>query len=262
MPTAYCLVSERPYYDRPQFIEGLERHGFKVRCERPRNQQTGDILLLWNRSRNNDPTACEFEARGGRVLIAENGFIDRTDDRKTKYYALALDKHNGAGRWYVGPEPRFPVSEEPWRKRGSHILVLPQRGIGSPGVRMPSTWVSAITKKLKRLTDRPVRVRLHPGPKKGDPLADLQGAHCAVTWGSGAGIKAIRYGFPVFHEFGKWIGSCAAINLTDDIEKCYTGDRLELWRRVTWGQWTLDEIRTGEAFDRLLHANDCDLLRQ
>lgn len=218
------------------------------------------MLLIWNRNRINEPVAERYEALGARVIVAENGYLGQPPGGG-KFYALALSQHNGAGRWYVGDEPRFQIEDQPWRGRGKHILVLPQRGIGSQSVRMPSTWTQGVVKRLKAITDRPIRIRQHPGAKKADPLPDLLGCHAAVTWGSGAGIKALQYGFPVFHELDKWIGGCAARRLADSIEDCNTGDRTELWRRISWAQWSLDDIRSGEAFDRLLNDKDRNLFR-
>jgi hypothetical protein len=251
---------DRDYYRREEFSSGLKRHGFAVSFDRPRNPKEGDVLLIWNRSRANTKTADEFEAAGGIVIVAENGYLGQPQGGG-KFYALALDHHNGAGRWFVGDEARFEIPEEPWRKKGDHILVLPQRGIGAPRVRMPSAWKTDIMKRLAQITDRPIRLRLHPGHKKTDPKPDLINCHAAVTWGSGAGIKAIQAGVPVFHELGPWIGHCAARRLADDLEVCHTPDRSELWRRISWAQWSLAEISSGQGFDRLLHEKDCNLFR-
>jgi hypothetical protein len=39
-----------------------------------------------------------------------------------------------------------------------------------------------------------------------------------VTWGSGAGIKAMQAGIPVFHEFEQWIGGPGAARLDGQVE--------------------------------------------
>lgn len=265
MPVATCLFRPTPFYARPEFLSGLKRHGYTISDQRPRRIHHDDLLLIWNRGRIFERTAAEYEAAGARVLVAENGYLPKTDDGSTKFYALAIGQHNGCGRWYAGPEPRFEVRDQPWRKRGGHVLVLPQRGIGSPSVRMPSQWTQTVVAKLKRMTDREIRIRPHPGHSKGparDTLdRDLAGAHCVVTWGSGGAIKALRAGIPVFHELEHWIGACAASRLDQGIESCNMPDRAELWRRITWAQWTLEELSSGEAYEGLLHGADCDFLR-
>lgn len=259
MPRAAVLLRTSDYYRADQFCEGLHRHGFEVSREWKRQPDRRDVLLLWNRNRGYETIANIYERAGARVIVAENGYLGQPAGGG-KFYALALDQHNGAGRWFVGDAPRFEIAEQPWRGSGEHVLVLPQRGIGAQGVAMPGAWLKGIQRRLAAITDRPIRIRQHPGASKADPTPDFRDAHCAVTWGSGAGIKAIQAGVPVFHELDKWIGGCAASLLGSSIESCDTPSRGELWRRISWAQWSLAEVGSGEAFDQLLNAKDRDLL--
>lgn len=258
MPRATVLLRPSSYYRADVFREGLRRHGYRIEAEWIRQPGPGDVLVLWNRNRGYESIAQTYERAGAKVIIAENGYVGQPEGGG-KFYALALGQHNGAGRWYVGESKRFPIDERPWRQRGDHVLVLPQRGIGARGVAMPSAWLAAVKNRLAKITDRPIRVRPHPGQSKADPIPDLLNAHCAVTWASGAGIKSIQAGVPVFHELPDWIGSCAATRLADQIETCDMPSREILWTRISWAQWTLAEIETGVAFERLLHAEDRDL---
>jgi hypothetical protein len=260
VPAACALLRTTDHYRADVFRAGIARHGFTIEPDWRRRPDPGDVLLLWNRSRAYEAIADIYERAGARVLVAENGYIDRTASNG-KFYALALDHHNGAGRWYVGDKPRFEIREQPWRKEGRHVLVLPQRGIGPRGVAMPANWLAHVRKRLEAITDRQLVIRQHPGAAKSDPAEQLAGAHCAVTWGSGAGVKAIRAGIPVFHELGKWIGGCAATRLAGQIESCNTTSRETLWTRISWAQWALDEIASGEAFDQLLHEEAGNLFR-
>lgn len=255
---AAILLRHTPHYRCDVFAHGLARHGYH--CELGRHQRNpgpNDLLVLWNRTRAFDPVARMYEARGARVLVVENGYIDEGE----KFYAVALGHHNGAGSWYVGDQPRFPVDERPWRTSGSKVLILPQRGIGEQGIAMPSGWALRITDRLREITDRPLVLRPHPGHQRVPIPLDFRDVWCAVTWGSGAAIKALHAGIPVFHEFGRWIGSPGAAPLAGDLEACHTPDRRELWTRITWAQWKLDEIESGEAFDRLLNEDHRGLFR-
>lgn len=257
---AALLFRRNRHYRLAEFKRGLERHGYSVSHSHD-SPRPGDLLVLWNRTRQYEQVARNYERAGAKVLIAENGWLDRLGGEKQ--YALALGHHNGAGRWFVGDRPRFEI--EPLSvPRGDAILILPQRGIGEPGVAMPPTWPRTIRDRLQRITKRPVIFRRHPGNHHAAfrqvPLEqDLSRAHCVVTWASGAGIKAIRAGVPCFYEMDGWIGSCAATRLADQLEQCDTTDSGELWRRISWGQWTMAEIESGEAFDRLLHEADRSL---
>lgn len=155
------------------------------------------------------------------------------------WYSLALNYHNTAGLFPVGGPERWDslgVELAPWRD-GHEIVILPQRGIGPQAVAMPQAW----PEKVRRETGG--RIRPHPGTKNATPLEDdLARCRLAVTWGSGAAIKALLMGVKVRSEMPNWIG---AQDNTD------TG-RLEMFRRLAWAQWRLSEIDSGEAFRRLL----------
>lgn len=261
MRAVILLRPNRPYRGEV-FAEGLSRHGYETITHTKFTPTEKDVLVVWNRKRSYDALVEKYQRAGARVIVAENGYLDRVDGKKM--FSLALDHHLGAGRWLVGDKPRFEVEQEPWReKRGDEVLLLPQRGIGERRVAMPSGWLTAMKNRLQACTNRPIRIRLHPGHQrrhKVEPLERaLDRAHCVVTWASGAGIKAIRYGVPCFHEFDGWIGNAASTRLDAQVEQCHTPDRSELWRRVTWAQWTKDEIRSGVALDGLLNAENRSL---
>lgn len=244
MRTASVLIKELPAYRHYCFVSGLKANGYRVTKYPLTNPEPSDVLVLWNRHGSNEHYIRVYERAGATVLISENGYIGPTR-------ALAKSHHNGAGEWYVGEEDRWSklgIETTPWREDGDFILVLPQRGMGEPGVAMPRNWLPAMVNNLRAMTDRPIRVRKHPGQNDTVPLInDLHGAWAAVTWGSGAGIKAIVHGIPVFYNMNKWIGALAARS-EFDIENPYLGDRTEMLRRMAWAQWTSEELESGEAF--------------
>lgn len=254
MPVASDTFNPSPYYRRESFWKGLSRLGYRVKEPPKANPEPQDVLLIWNRSRANHEHASRYEAAGARVLVAENAYIGK-DAQGHHLYAIALGHHLGAGTWKEGSEDRWTplgIGVAPWRPRGREIVLLPQRGFGEPGVAMPQDWVRSVTERLKRVTDRSIRVRPHPGPGKPDPIVDLMDAWAAVTWASGAGIKALVSGVPVFHEMPKWIGGPAAKFGVGDIENPWMGDRLPMLRRLAWSQWNVEEIEQGKPFAWLL----------
>lgn len=264
--TAYLTLRLTPHYRYEAFAAGLERVGFTVsrvrpvlgRQANPTPVKPADVLIVWNRHAADDPLAKLFGDAGGRVLVAENGWIGHDSDGH-HLFAICRDHHNGPGSWHVGEEDRWSslgIDLTPWRANGDEIVILPQRSIGPGGVAMPRGWEHAVAARLKERTDRPIRIRPHPGSPKTnpntDPMPDLAHAWAAVTWGSGAAIKAIVGGVPVFYELERWIGAPAARFGIDQIEAPYLGDRLAMLRRLAWGQWTADEVARGEPFAWLL----------
>lgn len=257
-PTATCLIREQPHYRRDTFHEALTLLGYKVDLHPPRRIRRDDILVLWNRYGIHDEQAKSYERVGAPVIVVENGYVPMRGTKKA--FALALNHHNGAGSWVSDGNARghlLDVELKPWHSpNGGDTLILPQRGIGPPGVAMPRGWLADVQRRLSAMRRRRVTVRLHPGTDKHDkilPIEDvLDGVACCVTWGSGAALKAIFAGVPVFHELAPWIGApCAQFGI-ERIEQPYFGDREQLLERVACAQWTVEEVATAEPLARLI----------
>lgn len=254
MPVAALLLPGGPHYARDVFHAGLKRIGFAVTGNAHPAPQERDLLVIWNRNGPNDIIAKNYERRGAKVIVVENGYIG-TDENGHHLYAMALGHHNGAGTWVRGPDDRWDhigIDLKPWREAGDSLWLLPQRGIGPEGVAMPLTWASEAFKRLRKVTKRPIKTREHPGRVKLDPIPHLADAYAAVTWGSSAAIKAIVAGIPVFYEFEQWIGGSAAKYGFSALKDPFLGDRLPMLRDLAWAQWSLREILFGEPFACLL----------
>jgi len=147
------------------------------------------------------------------------------------------------------------VTLKPFRTEGTEVVLLPQRGIGEPGVAMPGNWTKDTLALLAPKVGRKhLRVRMHPGDKEGVPLdVDLRGARAVVTWASGAAHKALAMGIPVFYSFPHWIGAPGARPLADWDKGPLVDEaaRLAGFRRMAWAMWTLEEISSGVAIAAL-----------
>lgn len=259
MPTAFCCIRDQPVYRRDSFIAGLRACGYAVEFGCGRKPSPGDCLIIWNRYGENDRLAQRFEATGNAVIVAENSPLGR-EWRGGIWYTLCLGHHNASGNFPEGGPERWDgwnIGLADWRTQGDHILVLPQRGIGVAPFRQPDGWREQVLAWLAKRTKRPVRVREHPGTAEPRPVdkglaRDLGGAHCVVTWGSGAALKALSSGTPVFTGYPQWIGAGASLPFGSDLERPFLGDRLPTFQRLAWCMWSLDEIAAGVPFRRLL----------
>ena len=260
MALASVLFRPGRHYRQELFYSGLRKHGYKV-IEGPASHPSPeDVLVLWNRFQRDEQVARSYEKAGARVLITENGYIGQ-DDKGQGLFAMAQSQHNGAGSWPIGGPERWEkmhVELNPWRSNGDCLLLLPQRGLGPPGIAMPQRWEQFMIRKLGELTRRSSRLRPHPGLDKSnyEPYKDLRGCWAAVTWGSGAAIKALAEGYPVFHEMPNWIGASAAVFMGGkrfkSIEEPFLGDRLPMFGRLAWAQYSSEEVESGFAFSWLL----------
>lgn len=254
---AWGGIREGVHYRREAFRAGFEACGYRVRWGLPDVPGPEDVLFIWNRYGQFRHAADRFEARGRPVLVAENGYLGN-DFAGARWYAIARGQHNGAGTWPSGDASRWDrlgVDLAPWRELGGEVVLLPQRGIGPPGVAMPANWVASTAVRLRQAGIK-FRIREHPGTNPAPALeADLARASAVVTWGSGAALKAVRAGVAAFSDWPAWIGAPAALPLQALIEGRACHDdaaRLSMFRRLAWAQWTLEEIASGEPFRRLL----------
>lgn len=256
---ACVLIRSAPHYRREAFAAGLESLGYRISADVPHDVRRGDVLVIWNRYGAMHERAAQFEARGGTVIVAENGYLgmDR-DDRRV--YAMALHAHNGRGYWWVGGPERFAaldVALQPWRGVGRHILVAPNRSFGMPGAIMPADWAETTAAALRQMTDREVRVRLHPGNgAPAVPLADdLRDAWAVVIWSSSVGVDALVRGIPVVCCAPWWICKAATAARLIDVGMV-PRDTLRQWsfEQLAWAQWDVGEIADGTAYRHLLRA--------
>jgi hypothetical protein len=257
---AYCVIRDQPHYRHEAFVAGLQAAGYEVESRNPSNFIAGDVLVTWNRYGYNHQLANHMAQAGGKVLIAENGYIGK-DSQGQQLYAIARDGHNGSGKWEIARPPRWPllgIELKPWREGGNHILVCGQRGIGSPSMASPNGWHDDVAARLKKITKRPVRIRMHPGNNAPQiPLEDdLNGAYAVIIWSSSSGVKALVEGIPVFYEAPHWICSRAAkagIQGIEDPPDPYRDDTREASvEYMAWAQWTVAEIAAGIPFRLLL----------
>lgn len=251
---AFLLIRHDPLYRREAFEQGLRAVGYEIHGKPSHDIRPDDVLVIWNRYGDYANWADRFEAAGARVLIAENGYLGR-DWRGEHWYSLALHYHNGAGDWKpAGPERweswRVPMAE--WRRGGREIVILATRGIGPQGIAEPHGWSARQYDLIRQKFDVPVRIRHHPGEGSSVALElDLWEAQAVLTWGSGAALKCLLAGIPVFYGFDRWIGRNSGTFWAEHLEPSYPC-RLNTFRKMAWSMWNTRELATGEPFARLL----------
>jgi hypothetical protein len=257
---AVLTIRKEPFYRRDAFEKMLAKHGYRVVPHNVHPDSKEDLLILWNRKRGaDDNVATEWEARGGTVIVAENGYIQKVD--KT-YYALSVHGHNGSGWFPVGDEDRFSKLEievKPYHDCSDlgYALVCGQRGIGTPLMASPSQWAERIATKLSA-NGVPTKLRQHPGNFKPKTALtdDLKKARSCVIWSSGSGVRAMVEGYPVFFDAPHWICSDGAwrfnLGLIKHPPKDSDEARAKALHKMAHGQWHFEEIATGEPLARML----------
>lgn len=125
----------------------------------------------------------------------------------------------------------------PWRKNGREVIVIPPspRAID---IFDEQWWLMRTVAHIKRVTDRPVRVK-HNKLTALDRF--LQDAWCVVTFGSVAGVEAAMMGVPVFSGPICPTRPISAGEI-DDIEKPVYAEREPWMASLNYATWRLDEL--------------------
>lgn len=255
----FVALKSDPHYRRDAFERGLAARGLKkVSCVD--DLRSGDIAVFWNLYRHDtERIASSLRGRGCRVLVAENGYAGH-DRNGHRLYALAADGHNGSGRWYVGPTDRLSVANVTrpmgWRKTDRHapFLVCGQRGIGSSVMASPEGWHHRVAHELSG-AGVPFLLRPHPGTNEAErgSLDDaILRSRGVIVWSSACGVRALLLGVPVWFAAPHWVCEAGARRYTgpSSLAEPLMDDaaRDEALRAMSWAQWTLEEIGSGEAF--------------
>lgn len=267
MRRAYSRLPDRFEDGRHDAVhDGLKVAGFSVtRHEPPTNPRPEDVLVTWNAYGNNAETMKRFR----RTVVCEEGYIRHAPGCPHRYFALALNGHNGSGRWPVGDMSRLDalgIDFKPWRGNGNHILVCGQRGFGYNAMAMPDTWPDRIYDRLRAMTKRPLWYRPHhkrarrPTQKTYDrvcsheePLRQhLVNCWAVVVYTSNAATEALIDGVPAFYDGPHIVTEGASIKGVEAVDHPRYRDRAPAFIKLSWAQWNLEEIRAGAPFARLL----------
>lgn len=265
---ALCVLRAAPVYRRDAVFQGLRAAGYEVHTKMMPHLCASDIIVSWNRYGVPDQQAHMIERAGGRAVIMENGYLGK-DLAGDSWYALSVGHHAGRGSWPGSGEPAghwsmatgagaaarwddLAIPLAPWREPGGETIVLHQRGIGEHGIASPHRWAEDLTPRIKG-----ARMRAHPGAGNTTDLEhDVRKASEVITWASGAALRCLTMGIPVWYAMPGWIGAPAALPLQERARWVLPlrddAARLGMLRRLAWAQWRLSEIESGHAFRTLL----------
>lgn len=198
------------------------------------------------------------------VLICERGYIG------DRFYwtSIGFNGLNGRAEFPEYPDDggkrfeRIGVPLKPWNPTGDSVLLVGQvRGDMSLRGKNLVPWYAETAKRCQEVYGLPVRFRPHPmevrrgratsvagfETDKGELSESIERAAVVVTWNSNTGVESMLAGKPtVCHDIGSMAYEVAAHGIG---EVC-TGEGREQWaHRLAWKQWTLDEIRSGDALE-------------
>ena len=152
-----------------------------------------------------------------------------------------------------------------WRTSGSHILICTQRNGGwSMQGQNVVTWLDQTIANIRQYSDRPIRIRAHPGDKSAAQylanrgisknvqlVDDFANAWAVVTYNSTPAVAAAIEGIPAFITDPQPANSQAhAVANTDlsQLESPLMPDR-QLWiEKLAMCHWSKAELASGAAW--------------
>lgn len=238
--------------------QGFAAHGIQCVLKAPGEPAESEHVACWGWRQGQ-----RLRGLGHQVLVMERGYLG---DRFA-WTSLAWNGLNNRGMFSIPAdlgdrfERHFSDLLQPWSPGESYALLIGQvPGDMSLQGRDLGPWYREQAIKAASDYGLPIRFRPHPmavrrgmvhtvpGARALDgSLADaLSGARAVLTFNSNTAVDSLLAGKPtVACEPGAmaWGVASAATATTKE------PDRLAFFKRLAWCQWSMDEIRSGAAWD-------------
>jgi hypothetical protein len=159
-----------------------------------------------------------------------------------------------------------------WRTNGDHILLLAQRPKGwNMFGNDQDSWLETTINQIKQYTNRPIRVRMHPGDgardkqidkllkrggvqisSAGNIREDLVNCWSAVGYNSTPNVVSAIEGVPVYvaDPVHSWTADIAYTDLSQ-IENPPCPDRTEWLNKIANIHWSNSEVKTGKLWQSI-----------
>jgi hypothetical protein len=207
-----------------------------------------------------------LRSQGHEVLVLERGYLG---DRFV-WSSLGWNGLNGYADFSNPPDDggeRFNAHYEmaPWRETdGKYVLIMGQvPGDASLRGKNLMPWYESVGVLAADAYGLPVKFRPHPNTeRKGirqvprhcqrsfEPLDEaIADAHVVITYNSNSAVDAVVRGVPaIAMDEGSMAWDVTGHQIGDIVRP----DRSPWASKLAWTQWSLDEIRSGAALERLL----------
>lgn len=253
--TIYAASATHQAQHAQALAAGLEVHGIKtLRTTYGAPSKTKHVACWgWRVGRH-------LRHAGHEVLVMERGYLG---DRFA-WTSLGWNGLNGRAVFYPKDDPQRFESHfrmAPWKDGGKYALLIGQvPGDASLAGMNLSRWYEDAATQATKVYGLPVRFRQHPMAAKrnirqrvmgAEPINgtldnSMAGAAVCVTYNSNTAVDAVIAGVPTV-ACDK--GTMAAPVCASKIGEIRKPDRDQWAHRLAWCQWTMDEIKSGEAWE-------------
>lgn len=249
-----------------------------------------DVAVIqgwYNPDRNKNPSAFRKDiidkqlSRNRFVLTIDGNIFNYMSKNKFFRYSINgvfantgyyFDAKIDPARWdYIQRETG--CSLKPWRRNGSHVLILAQKDSGWTMSNLRNlNWIKDTILKIREYSDRPIRVRIHPSDFKFKStyekellpfgvqvstaksiLEDLSDAWCSISYNSSPGAVSAIEGVPVFimdPNLHRSPAAPVANKSIQYIESPIFPDREEWIKKIAMSHFTVTDIKNGLLWHR------------
>jgi len=156
-----------------------------------------------------------------------------------------------------------------WKTAGDHILLCLQRDNGWQGKGFDQQqWVRETIASLRQRTDRPIRLRCHPGSisdtsafvkmpgisvsdcRATSIMDDLENAHAGVFYNSSSSVACALVGVPLFVSERSAVTWDIANKNLNDIENPKKPDRQQWLWSLAEAHWSRQQSKSGDIYRR------------
>ena len=220
--------------------------------------------MFWGFVGNNLSLVKKLEARKHSFWFTDTPYFGRFDNNNLKHdnHYWRICKNNIHVKLLKDCKSdrfdRFDLKIQAPRLKGSHILVCPSSA-GVNGYLDAPNWTNDTVERLKRYTDRPIKIRHKPrgrgtsGPSEAKiPLSeDLENAWACVTSCSISAVEAVCLGIPVFSHEKSFAAAMGNLHL-EDIEQPFYADPEPWLYSLAYQQFTPEEFMNGRAVEIMI----------
>lgn len=276
------------------FSEGIKRHGDLVIDNNSYQYQASDVAVIQGWITEGDKNRPHLQlrhqvienqlSRKKHVVVADSNMFLYSNTNNPQHYlrysfngvfpntGIYCDTNPDPSRW-ADISKNLNLSLKDYRTSGDHILLCLQRNGGwSMSTQPVVEWAAQVIVELREYTDRPIRIRPHPGDKKfreylgnfnssgllknvslsspGSSLIDdLRNCWAAINHNSSPVVGAAIEGYPIFVTDPER-SQCAEIANLDlsQIENPQLPDRQRWVERLAMSHWKFNELRSGQCW--------------
>jgi len=226
---------------------------------------------------------------GGKVMSIDGSCFKFHNTHENMWLRYSLDNvfwnsgnygnKNSSNKHWNMIKSTLDLQEVPWSNSGENILICLQRdnGWNAKGFDQVA-WLQKTIKKIRKLTDEPIKVRAHPGDLNrtrtktkrdwsfvnkynGVELIDsmsvtlhqsMKIARCAVFYNSSSSVLSVLQGIPTFVSEESAVTWDVANHNIKNILNPFMPDRTQWFNDLAQAHWNIDQSRNGDILKHFM----------